>query len=266
MYLNGVSVHNINPEIKKNLELCRWHSPKDLKNITSLPNDFTGYCNNNQVYDNCRIIYLNKLLSWDKKYKLSLNEFTKYKTDLNSAIDKLKILHNILKTKETTEFNFNKIKKILDDGYKFVKIHGNKRKKQLDEIEIDKLTKELKHLNDTLTSATKELKNIETYMYDILKLTHNYTLYYVKTLNFKWNNYKDTVSLYNYYQQLYNSTTSKIENYDTMLSNIESDLEELEITRVKHKRDVRHKTNYYIDENGNKQVIDKTINQVIIHK
>jgi len=265
MFLNGVSVNDIKPNIKKNLELCCWHTPEDLKN-TSLPDDFTGYCHNNQVFDNCRTIYLNKLLSWEKNYKYSLNEFTKYKTDLNSAIDKLKTLNNSLKTKETTQFNFNKIKKILDDGYKFVKIHGNKRKKHLDEIEVNKLTEELKNLNNILTTTTTYLKNIETYIYDILKLTHNYELNYVKRLNFKWNNYKDTVSLYNYYHQLYTSTTSKIENYDTILSNVENDLEELEITRVKHKRDVRHKTNFYIDEHGNKQVINKTINQVIIHK
>ena len=264
MFLNGKCVDTIEPNIKKNLELCRWHTPEDL-NCKCMLNDYTGYTNNNQVFDNCRTIYLQKLGTWEKNYKRTLNDFEKYKSNFNLAIDNLKKLYNTIKTKETTEYNITKIDKILNDGYKFIKIHGNKRKKQLDEIEVEKLTKELKSLKDTYTTLDKQLKNIEQYMYDILKLTYTYTLNYVKTLNFKWNNYKDTISLYNNYLRIYNSTISKIDNYDTILSTIQNDLEESEITIVKHKRNVRYQTSYYIDEHGNKHQIKNEINQVIIH-
>lgn len=264
MFLNGENVSSIDTQIVSSLEPCSWHTSQDFgKNI---PSDYTGYLKNNIVHDNCRIMYLRSLQKWDKTYIDKWNKWHKFKENLTTAITILKNILTNIKTKENLVSENIKYKKILKDKFKYKKIHGNKTKVPIDEIEIENLSVKIKNLEKQIVEAKKKLTTQNKHIYDVLKLTHTYNLKLIKNLNFAWNNYKETISNWNKYKKLHNQVIEKIDNYNAIYDEFMADLEAQEITIVKEKRTTRHKTNYYINEKGDKVYLSDTIEQTIIHK
>lgn len=264
MFFNGKKVSSIDTTTVSRLEPCSWHTCDDFgKNI---PSDYTGYLKDKIVHDNCRTMYLRSLQKWDKTYVDKCNEWNKFKEDLTTAITIFKTLLTNIKTKDNLVSEHAKYKKTLKDGFKYKKIHGNKVKVPIDEIEIEKLTTKVKNLEKPIVEAEKKLKTQDKDIYTVIKLTHTYNTQSVKRLNFIWNNYKDTISKWNNYKILHDKIIEKIDNYDDIYDEFMDDLATQEITMVKEKRTTRHKTTYYIDENGNKIELNNKVEQTIIHK
>lgn len=263
MYLNGKCVTILPDRIKNSLEPCSWH---DKHNMNNIPSDYTGFILNDIVYDNCRTCYLKTLYKWDTKYKNKQIKFEKFKTIMNNAIKSLSSLLSTLKQKDSNENEIKRITTILDTGIKIVKIHGNKIKRAVDEIESEKLKARLKNISKSQETVTKTLKTMNNILFNVIKDTQNYDFEYVTKLNFAWNNYKDTVYLFNNFTELFNNVKERIEEFDSIYDEIMEDLEQIEIMKVKDKRQVRHKTKYYIDEQGNKISLDVNVDQSILHK
>lgn len=264
MFFNGHKVSSLNDKVKKELEPCGWHTPTDLTN--DLPSNYTGFIHDNKVHDNCRNEYLKSLYKWDQKYISKLNKFNLFKKNVNEAIKSLKNINNEISKKEHFKNQIQNFSETLQNGFKYIKKHGNKIKVRIDEVEIETIENKLKTLNQNLKSLSNIESKMEKRLYDIIKLTYKYDFVKVLKLNFAWNNYKDTIYLWNEYRDIYKNATAKIENYDKLYSNIMNELDEEELLTVKEQRNTRYKTKYYIDKDGNKINIDENINQLIIHK
>ena len=267
-FKNGQPVQTLDNKTVKSLELCRWHCEADLNDPerSEIPSTYTGYCEHGCVYDNCRFEYLKTLSNWDQQYMRKWKNFVKFKEVMNTSIKKLKLLLANLKLRDVIKNDIEKITKILNDGFRMVKIHGNKRKKPIDEIEVENLNKKLKNQKSAYDKIKSELKGYEKLLFDIVKNTRHYDTYKIQKLNFAWNDYANTVYLYDEFNELYNNVSSRVENYDELYAEFMDDIDALEITQVKEKRDVRHKARYYIDEQGNKIELDISKSQTIIHK
>lgn len=263
MFRNGLKVRELSQAEKLKLEPCSWHTPEDL---SGLPTDYTGYVKDGCVYDNCRTEYLHSLHKSHTELMIKRDKFTKFKTQLTSAMENLTKLLNMLKTRDSSQRDILETSKIIDDGFRFIKIHGNKRKKLIDEVETENLKKKLKKSHDMLKKAQADLGGLHKILFDVIKTTHRYTDEKIQILNFIWNDYKNTVYRYNEFKDLFSSVTDKIEDYDMIYDEIMSDIEALQVTEVKERREVRHKARYYIDEQGNKQELNMEQKQEIIHR
>lgn len=264
MYVNGVKVSSIDSNKICLLEECSWHTCEEFgKNI---PSNYTGYIKNNSVYDNCRSMYLKSLQKWDKSYFDKWTNYNKFKENLTMSINIFNTLLTNIKTKDNLISENNKYIKILKDGFKYKKIHGNKVKVGIDVVDIEKLTKKVEDLEKKISSANKKLITSDKDIYTVFKLTHTYDLKLVNSLNFAWNNYKETKSNWNKFQKLRSQIIEKFDNYEDVYTEFIEEINIREITNVKEKRNTRHKTKYYIDKNGNKVDLNDTIEQNIIHK
>lgn len=263
MFRNGLKVQELSQTEKRKLEPCSWHTPDDLH---SLPSDYIGYVADGCVYDNCRTEYLRSLHKSDTELAAKRSKFTKFKKQFSEATQKLTLLLNMLKTRDSIQHEISATTKILEDGFRFIKMHGNKRKKPIDEVETEKLEKQLKKSHDMLKKAQADLKTTHTILFDVIKTTHKYTDETIRKLNFVWNDYKNTVFMYNEFKELFSRVTDKIEDYDMIHDEIMSDIEALQVTEVKERRAVRHKARYYIDEQGNKRELNMEQKQEIIHR
>lgn len=262
MFRNGLKVQELSQTEKHKLEPCSWHTPEDLD---SLPSDYIGYVADGCVYDNCRTEYLRSLYKSDTELAAKRSKFTKFKKQFSEATQKLTSLLNMLKTRDSIQHEISATTKILEDGYRFIKMHGNKRKKLIDEVEAEKLGKQVKKLNTALIKAQADL-NTHQILFDVIKTTHKYTDNNIRKLNFVWNDYKNTVFMYNEFKELFKRVEEKIEDYDMIHDEIMSDIEALQVTEVKERREVRHKARYYIDEQGNKRELNMDQKQEIIHR
>ena len=263
MFRNGLKVQTLSQVEKRNLDPCSWHAPEDLEN---LPSDYIGYVADGCVYDNCRTEYLRSLHRSNTELAARRSKFTKFKTQFSEATQKLTTLLTMLKTKDSLQHEISATSKILSDGFRFIKMHGNKRKKPIDEVETEKLEKQVKKLNTALKKAQADLETTHKILFEVIKTTHKYTDETIRKLNFVWNDYKNTVFMYNEFKELFKRVEDKIEDYDMIYDEIMSDIEALQVTEVKERRAVRHKARYYIDEQGNKQELNMDQKQEIIHK
>ena len=265
-FKDGQLVDKLDDGTKKTLELCRWHGEHDLSDPSQVQDSYTGYVKNGCVYDNCRFEYLKTLAKWDADYATKWKKFIKFKETMNTSIETLKDLLAHFKLRNSINHDIEKTNKIIEQGFRMVKIHGNKRKKAIDEVEHEKLQQNIKKQNKALEKVKSDLHGYEKRLFDVVKTTRHYTLTKVIKLNFAWKDYKNTIYLYNEFTELYTNVSSRVENYDALYSDFMDDIEALEITQVKQRRDVRHKARYYIDEQGNKVNLDMTKEQAVIHK